>query len=47
MVEALFEVLVKPEYRRGTLIDGFPRTQIQVRRAHQHVLLPWLVVGRS
>ena len=31
VVEALFDVLVKDEYRLGTVVDGFPRTKIQVR----------------
>lgn len=38
VVEALFDVLVADEYRLGTVVDGFPRTKIQVdvlRLMHQ------------
>jgi len=38
VIEALFDVLVQPEYALGTVVDGFPRTQMQVdvlRLLHQ------------
>jgi len=40
-IAALFEELLKPEYRDGVIVDGFPRTRVQVeclKRFHDKML---------
>jgi len=41
VVEAVLEELLKPKYRAGTIVDGFPRTRVQagiIKRLHQRMM---------
>lgn len=40
VVEALFRYLLRPEYRLGAVVDGFPRSPIQV---NLHLLIYFIL----